>query len=119
MHLRHVQDLTAFGKAAWDSAEVLPALATHLGTVPHYLIWRLDHRERVPRMSRLTSRTLATRTTRMAWQTPQLIRRGRFTAGSTVFGQSLLEFLDASMGHLLFQRGQVRYQRYQQATFVT
>src|SRR5260370_33420404 len=61
---RHVQDLTALGDATWDCAEVLPALAAHLGTVTHHFIWLLYHRDRVPRMSRLTSRRFSARTTR-------------------------------------------------------
>jgi hypothetical protein len=63
-------------------------------------------------MSSLTSRTLSARTTRTAWQTRQPIRRGRLTARSTVFGQSVFEFLDPRirLGQLLFQRQQLSYQ---------
>src|SRR5207244_12409186 len=63
---RHIQDLTAFGHAARHSAEVRMALLADRGSVAHHFIWRLYHHERVPRMSRLPSRTLATRTTRAA-----------------------------------------------------
>ena len=48
---RQVQDLTAFCDAAWDSAEVLTALAADLGTVTYHFIWLIHQRERVPRMS--------------------------------------------------------------------
>src|SRR5712692_1384751 len=116
---RHVQDLTAFCDAAWDMAEVLTALAADLGTVTHHFIWLLYHRERVPRMSRLTSRTLAARTTRTAGQTRQPIRRGRLTARSTVFGQGVFEVLDPGirLGQLLFQRKQFSYQRFEGSIF--
>jgi hypothetical protein len=70
-------------------------------------------------MSSLTSRTLSARTTRTAGQTPQPIRRGRLTARSTVFGQAVFQVLDPRirLGQLLFQREQVRYQRFEQAIF--
>jgi hypothetical protein len=73
----------------------------------------------MPRMSRLTSWTLATWTTRTAGQTRQPIRRWRLTACSTVFGQSLFEFLDPRirLGQLLFQREQFSYQRFEYAIF--
>ena len=111
-NFRHVQHLTAFCDAAWDSAEVLTALAAHLGTVTYHFIWLLHQRERVSRMSRLTSWTLATGTTSTAGQTRQPIRRGRLTARSTVFCQSVFEFLDPRirLGQLLFQRQQLSYQ---------
>ena len=48
---RQVQDLTAFCDAAWDSAEVLTALAADLGTVTYHFIWLIHQGERVPRMS--------------------------------------------------------------------
>jgi hypothetical protein len=100
-NFRHVQDLTAFCDAAWDSAEILTVLAADLGTMTHHCIWLLHHRQRVPRVSSLTSRTLAARTTRTAWQARQPIRRGRLTARSTIFGQSVFEFLDILCLHLI------------------
>src|SRR6266567_4160378 len=79
----------------------------------------LYHQERVPRVSRLTSRTLAARTTRTAWQTCQPIRRGRLIARSTVLCQSVFELLDAGTGlqQLLFQREQLGYQRFEHSIF--
>ncbi len=116
---RHVQDLTAFGDDAWDSAEVLLALAADLGTVTHHFIWLLHHRERVSRVSRLTSRTLSARTTSTAWQTRQPIRRGRLTARATVFCQSVFKVLDPRirLGQLLLQREQFRYQCFEGSIF--
>src|SRR5712692_5016363 len=118
-NFRHVQDLTAFCDAAWDSAEVLLALAADLGTVTHHFIWLLYHTERVSRMSSLTSRTLSTRTTRTAWQTRQPIRRGRLTARSTVLCQAVFQVLDPGirLGQLLFQRKQFSYQRFEGSIF--
>ena len=118
-HFRQVQDLMAVCDAAWDTAEVLTALAADLGTVTHHFIWLLHHRERVPSMSRLTSWTLSARTTRTAWQTRQPIRRWRLTTRSTVFGQSVFELLDPRirLGQLLFQREQFSYQRFEEAIF--
>jgi hypothetical protein len=118
-NFRHVQDLTAFCHAAWDTTEVLTALAADLGTVTHHFIWLLHQRERVPRMPSLPSRTLAARTTSTAGQTRQPIRRGRLTARSTVFGQSLFQLLDprSRLGQLLFQREQFRYQRFEGSIF--
>jgi hypothetical protein len=116
---RHVQDLTAFHDDTWDTAEVLTALAADLGTVTHHFLWLLYHRERVPRMASLTSRTLAARTTRTAWQTRQPIRRGRLTARATVFCQGVFEFLDAGirLGQLLFQRQQFSDQPFEGSIF--
>src|SRR5207248_1927669 len=116
---RHIQDLTAFCDAACDSAEVFTALVADLGMVTHHFLWLLHQRERVPRMSRLTSWTLSTWTTRTAWQTRQPISRGRLTARSTIFGQSVFEFLDPGLrlGQLLFQRQQFRYQRFEHSIF--
>jgi hypothetical protein len=70
-------------------------------------------------MSRLTSRTLAARTTRTAGQTRQPISRWRLTARATVFGQAVFELLDPRirLGQLLFQRQQFRYQRFEHAIF--
>jgi hypothetical protein len=70
-------------------------------------------------MSSLTSRTLATGTTRTAWQTRQPIRRGRLTAHSTVLCQAVFEFLDPGirLGQLLFQREQFSYQRFKGPIF--
>src|SRR6266446_33084 len=118
-NFRHVQDLTAFGDAAWDSAEVRTALAADLGTVTHHFIWLLYHTERLPRVSRLTSWTLSTWTTRTAGQTRQPIRRGWLTARATVFGQAVFQLLDPGLrlGQLLFQRLQFRYQRFEHAIF--
>ena len=50
-NFRHIQDWTAFCDAAWDSAEVLTALAADLGTVTYHFIWLLYQRKRVPRVS--------------------------------------------------------------------
>src|SRR6266567_3649015 len=118
-NFRHVQDLTVFCDDAGDSAEVLTALTANRGTVTHHFIWLLHHQERVPRVSRLTSRTLAARTTRTAWQTCQPIRRGRLIARSTVLCQSVFELLDAGTGlqQLLFQREQLGYQRFEHSIF--
>src|SRR5450759_2076375 len=118
-NFRHIQHLTAFCDAARDSAEVRTALAAHLGTVTYYFIWLLYHLERVPSMSRLPSWTLATGTTSTARQTLQPIRRGRLTARSTVFGQSLFQLLDprSRQGHLLFQREQLRHQGFERSIF--
>src|SRR5712692_355123 len=58
---RQVQDLTAFCHTAWDSTEILMALAADLGTVMHHFIWLLHQRERMSRVARLTSWTLAAR----------------------------------------------------------
>ena len=83
--------------------------------------WLLHSRERVPGMSGLTSRTLPARTTRTAGQTRQPIRRGWFTACSTVFGQSVFELLDPGirLGQLLFQRQQFRDERFERSIFFT
>src|SRR5712692_157585 len=118
-NFRQIQHLTAFCDAAWDSAEVLTALAAHLGTVTHHFIWLLHQRERVPSMSRLTSWTLAARTTSTAGQTRQTIRRGRFTARSTVFGQCVFEVLDPRirLDQLLLQREQFSYQSFEGSIF--
>src|SRR5713226_5851703 len=118
-NVRQIQHLTAFCDAAWDSAEVLTALAADPGTVTHHFIWLLHQRERVPSMSRLTSWTLAARTTSTAGQTRQPIRRGRFTARSTVFGQSVFQFLDPRirLDQLLLQREQFSYQRFERSIF--
>ncbi len=86
-NVRHIEHLTAFCDPAWDTAEVLTALRTDLGVVTDHFIWLLHQRERLPGVSRLTSWTLATGTTRTAGQTPQPVRRGWLTAGATVFGQ--------------------------------
>src|SRR6266567_5359814 len=118
-NFRHVQDLTAFCDLAWDSAEVLTALAADLRTVTHHFIWLLHQRERVPRVSHLTSWTPSTWTTRTAWRTRKPIRRGRLTARSTVFGQSLFEVLDPRirLGQLLLQREQFSYQGFERSIF--
>src|SRR5438034_147975 len=118
-NFRHIEDLTAFSDAAWDRAEVLTALAADRGTVMHHFIWLLHQRECGPRMSGLTSRTLAAGTTRTAWQTRQPIRRGRLTARATVFCQSLFQVLDPriGLGQLLFQRQQLSYQRFEGSIF--
>src|SRR5258708_39607600 len=117
--VRHVQDLTTFCDDAWDTTEFLTALTADLGTVTHYFIWLLYHRERVPSMSSLTSRTLSARTTRTAWQTPKPIRRWRLMAHSTVFCQSVFELLvpGIGLGHLLFQREHFSYQRLKRSIF--
>jgi hypothetical protein len=49
----NVEDLTAFGDGTCNIAEVLTALAAHLGAVTPHFIWLLHHRERMPRMSHL------------------------------------------------------------------
>jgi hypothetical protein len=118
-NFRQIEDLTTFGDATWDSTEVRTALAADLGTVTYHFIWLLHQRERVPRVSRLTARTLSARTTRTAWQTRQPIRRGRLTARSTVFCQSVFELLDPRirLGQLLFQREQFSYQRFEGSIF--
>jgi len=118
-HFRHIQDLTAFGDTAWDSAEVRTALAAHLGAVTHDAIWRLHHRERVPSMSRLPSWALAAGTTRTAWQTRQPIGRGRLTTRATVLRQAVFQVLDPRMrlGQLLLQREQLRDQCFEGAIF--
>jgi hypothetical protein len=116
---REVEDLPTFGDAACNRPEVLTALAADLGTVAHQLIWLLRQRKRMSRMSRLTSWRFRAGTTRRAWQTRQPIRGGRLTAGATVFGQALFQFLDASvrLGQLLLQWQQLRHQRFEQAIF--
>src|SRR5712691_1660833 len=118
-NFRHIQDLTAFYDAAWDSTEVRMALAADRGTVTHHVIGLLHHRERVPSMSRLTSRTLSARRTRTAGQTRQPIRRWRLTARSTVFGQPVFALLDPRirLGQLLFQWKQLSYQPLEHAIF--
>src|SRR5579863_209940 len=118
-NFRHVEDLTAFCDGAWDPTELLMALRADLGTVTHDFIWLLHHRERVPRMPSLTSWTLCARTTRTARQTPKPIRRGRLTTRSTVLCQSVFELLDPGvrLDHLLFQRQQFRYQRFEGSIF--
>src|SRR6266851_2375798 len=118
-NFRHVQDLTAFCDAAWDTAEVLTALAADLGTMTHHFLWLLHHRERVPRMSSLTSRTLSARTTRTAWETRQPISRWRLTARSTVFCQAVFQVLDPRirLGQLFFQRQQLCYQSFEDSIF--
>src|SRR5271157_3627776 len=118
-NFRHIQHLTAFCNAAWHSAEVLTALAADLGTVTYHFIWLLYQRERMPGVSRLTSWTLSTWTTRTAGQTRQPIRRGRLTARSAVFGQSVFQLLDprVRLGQLFFQREQFSYQRFERSIF--
>src|SRR6266853_746168 len=118
-NVRQVEHLTAFCDPAWDTAEVLTAQTAYRGTVTYHFIWLLHHREGVPRVSRLTSWTLATGTTRTAGLARQPIRRGRLAARATVFGQALLELLDprSRLGQLLFQREQFSYQRFEGAIF--
>src|SRR6266487_350176 len=118
-HFRHVHDLPTVCHTACYIAEVRTALATHLGTVTHHLIWLLHHRKGVSRVPRLTSRTLASWTTRTAGLARQPIRRGRLTARATVFGPSLFKLLDPRirLGQLLFQREQFSYQCFEDAIF--
>jgi hypothetical protein len=117
--LRHVQDLTVFDDPAWDTAEILMALAAHLGTVMHHCIWLFHQTERVPGMPSLTSRRLAAGTTCTAGQPPQPIRRGRLTARATVLGQAVFQVLDPGMRlcQLLFQRQQLSYQPFEDSVF--
>lgn len=118
-NLRHIQDLTAFGNAACDRAQIVTTLLAHLGMMTHDLVGLLHHQERLPRVSRLTSRLLAARPPRPAGQTPQSIRRGRLTTGAIVFGQAVFPLLDPRrrLGQLLLQREQLRDQRFEESIF--
>ena len=114
----HMQ--SAFYEKAWKTVEVRTALVTNLGTMTHHFIWLLYHREGVPRMSSLTSWMVSARTTRGAWQARKPIRRGRLTARSTVFSQSVFEVLDPRirLGQLFFQWEQLSYQGFKGTDFL-
>jgi hypothetical protein len=116
---RHVPDVTAFSDAACNLAEVRIALAARKRTVRHHFLGLFSQRTRLPRMSLLTSRSLAARTTRPAWQTPKPIREWRLPARATVFGHALFQLLDPPirLGLWLFRRQQFRSQRFEEPIF--
>jgi hypothetical protein len=114
-----VEDLTAFDHGPCELAEVLPTLLTDFPTMPNHFLWLLYHQEGLSRVSRLTTWTLFTWTSRTAWWTRQPIARGGLATATTVFCQSIFQLLDPSsrLGQLLFQGEQFRYQRFEESIF--